>query len=178
MGYGDGVLGCTTEGGQITIINGWNLYAGSRASNPFDAPTRWALRISQQNPSAAPHLPRHHGSQLNYVLAELVVANIGRNAFGTGPAVCPRSQNTSAYVQVTGRAAEIRQALLNRVRRMVYVSGQSRDRTGDLRIFSPSLYQLSYLSPEDGRGRRFNLSQPVQSVNHSYREVSYPVTRL
>jgi hypothetical protein len=26
------------------------------------------------------------------------------------------------------------------------VSGQSRDRTGDLRIFSPSLYQLSYLS--------------------------------
>ena len=25
-------------------------------------------------------------------------------------------------------------------------SGQSRDRTGDLRIFSPSLYQLSYLS--------------------------------
>jgi hypothetical protein len=27
-----------------------------------------------------------------------------------------------------------------------YFSGQSRDRTGDLRIFSPSLYQLSYLS--------------------------------
>ena len=26
------------------------------------------------------------------------------------------------------------------------LSGQSRDRTGDLRIFSPSLYQLSYLS--------------------------------
>jgi hypothetical protein len=25
-------------------------------------------------------------------------------------------------------------------------NGQSRDRTGDLRIFSPSLYQLSYLS--------------------------------
>src|SRR4051794_27322247 len=27
-----------------------------------------------------------------------------------------------------------------------FTSGQSRDRTGDLRIFSPSLYQLSYLS--------------------------------
>src|SRR5262249_15143922 len=27
-----------------------------------------------------------------------------------------------------------------------FPSGQSRDRTGDLRIFSPSLYQLSYLS--------------------------------
>src|SRR5262245_19861978 len=27
-----------------------------------------------------------------------------------------------------------------------FSSGQSRDRTGDLRIFSPSLYQLSYLS--------------------------------
>ena len=28
----------------------------------------------------------------------------------------------------------------------VRLIGQSRDRTGDLRIFSPSLYQLSYLS--------------------------------
>src|SRR5262245_35520664 len=27
-----------------------------------------------------------------------------------------------------------------------WLSGQSRDRTGELRIFSPSLYQLSYLS--------------------------------
>jgi hypothetical protein len=30
--------------------------------------------------------------------------------------------------------------------RPFFSSGQSRDRTGDLRIFSPSLYQLSYLS--------------------------------
>ena len=30
------------------------------------------------------------------------------------------------------------------------ISGQSRDRTGDLRIFSPSLYQLSYLSIAKG----------------------------
>jgi hypothetical protein len=28
-GYSDGVLGCTTDGGQITIINGWNFYDGS-----------------------------------------------------------------------------------------------------------------------------------------------------
>jgi hypothetical protein len=28
-GYADGVLGCTTDIGQITIINGWNFYAGS-----------------------------------------------------------------------------------------------------------------------------------------------------
>jgi hypothetical protein len=28
-GYADGVLGCTTDGGQITLINGWNFYAGS-----------------------------------------------------------------------------------------------------------------------------------------------------
>jgi hypothetical protein len=28
-GYADGVLGCTTAAGQITIINGWNFYAGS-----------------------------------------------------------------------------------------------------------------------------------------------------
>jgi hypothetical protein len=27
-GYADGVLGCTTDAGQITIINGWNFYAG------------------------------------------------------------------------------------------------------------------------------------------------------
>jgi hypothetical protein len=31
-GYGDGVLGCTTDAGQITIINGWNFYAGSDAT--------------------------------------------------------------------------------------------------------------------------------------------------
>lgn len=34
----------------------------------------------------------------------------------------------------------------NPSRDQVFRSGQSRDRTGDLRIFSPSLYQLSYLS--------------------------------
>jgi hypothetical protein len=28
-GYADGVLGCTTDAGQITIITGWNFYAGS-----------------------------------------------------------------------------------------------------------------------------------------------------
>jgi hypothetical protein len=28
-GYANGVLGCTTDAGQITIINGWNFYAGS-----------------------------------------------------------------------------------------------------------------------------------------------------
>jgi hypothetical protein len=28
-GYADGVLGCTTDAGQITVISGWNFYAGS-----------------------------------------------------------------------------------------------------------------------------------------------------
>jgi hypothetical protein len=28
-GFADGVLGCTTDAGQITIISGWNFYAGS-----------------------------------------------------------------------------------------------------------------------------------------------------
>lgn len=31
-GYADGVLGCTTDSGQITIIQGWDYYAGSDAS--------------------------------------------------------------------------------------------------------------------------------------------------
>ncbi len=31
-GYADGVLGCTTDGGQITIIQGWNWYASATAS--------------------------------------------------------------------------------------------------------------------------------------------------
>jgi CSLREA domain-containing protein len=31
-GSADGVLGCTTDAGQITIINGWNFYAGSDAT--------------------------------------------------------------------------------------------------------------------------------------------------
>jgi hypothetical protein len=45
--------------------------------------------------------------------------------------------------------------------RRFYISGQSRDRTGDLRIFSPSLYQLSYLS------FAINLGQPLGAVNRS-----------
>src|SRR5438105_2207172 len=31
-GYADGVLGCTTDAGQITLIQGWNFYAGSDAA--------------------------------------------------------------------------------------------------------------------------------------------------
>jgi hypothetical protein len=31
-GSADGVLGCTTDAGQITVINGWNFYAGSDGS--------------------------------------------------------------------------------------------------------------------------------------------------
>jgi probable HAF family extracellular repeat protein len=31
-GYADGVLGCTTDAGQITLIAGWNFYAGSDAT--------------------------------------------------------------------------------------------------------------------------------------------------
>jgi hypothetical protein len=31
-GFADGVLGCTTDAGQITIISGWNFYAGSDAT--------------------------------------------------------------------------------------------------------------------------------------------------
>jgi hypothetical protein len=31
-GYADGVLGCTTDAGQITIINGWNFYPASDAT--------------------------------------------------------------------------------------------------------------------------------------------------
>jgi hypothetical protein len=31
-GYADGVLGCTTDAGQITIIDGWDFYAGSDAA--------------------------------------------------------------------------------------------------------------------------------------------------
>src|SRR5260370_32243065 len=31
-GYADGVLGCTTDAGQITFITGWNFYASKDAS--------------------------------------------------------------------------------------------------------------------------------------------------
>jgi hypothetical protein len=30
-GYADGVLGCTTDAGEITLIQGWNWYAASDA---------------------------------------------------------------------------------------------------------------------------------------------------
>ncbi|MFL5244940.1 MAG: PxKF domain-containing protein [Gemmataceae bacterium] len=42
-GYADGVLGCTTDSGEITLIKGWNWYAGSAATgiaaNQFDFET-------------------------------------------------------------------------------------------------------------------------------------------
>jgi predicted outer membrane repeat protein len=42
-GYADGVLGCTTDAGEITIISGWDFYAGSNAtaiaSGQFDFQT-------------------------------------------------------------------------------------------------------------------------------------------
>ena len=46
-----------------------------------------------------------------------------------------------------------------------FCCGQSRDRTGDLRIFSPSLYQLSYLSPFTSSYSRplFGTFQPLRA---------------
>jgi hypothetical protein len=42
-GYAGGVLGCTTNGSQVTMVQGWNWYAGSDASgigsNQFDFET-------------------------------------------------------------------------------------------------------------------------------------------
>jgi hypothetical protein len=42
-GYADGVLGCTTETGEITLIQGWNWYAGAATAgiggNQFDFET-------------------------------------------------------------------------------------------------------------------------------------------
>jgi hypothetical protein len=38
-GYADGVLGCTTDDGQITIIAGWNFYAGSDPTQKVPAST-------------------------------------------------------------------------------------------------------------------------------------------
>jgi hypothetical protein len=42
-GYADGVLGCTTQAGEVTIVQGWNWYAGTDAtavgSNQYDFTT-------------------------------------------------------------------------------------------------------------------------------------------
>ena len=46
-------------------------------------------------------------------------------------------------------------------------SGQGRDRTGDTRIFSPLLYQLSYLSRTGGNQGGKNPPVPVQNVPYS-----------
>ena len=45
---------------------------------------------------------------------------------------------------ITGQPTSRKLPLIHKLH--LLQSGQSRDRTGDLRIFSPSLYQLSYLS--------------------------------
>ena len=60
------------------------------------------------------------------------------------------------------------------------VSGQSRDRTGDLRIFSPSLYQLSYLS--NGLSGQFKAigsgNQPVAQKGDGTSNLTGPVPFL
>ena len=55
-------------------------------------------------------------------------------------------RKTSAVLGISVRTPERREVSLNARFQMGSVSGQSRGRTGDLAIFSRSLYQLSYLS--------------------------------
>ena len=56
-------------------------------------------------------------------------------------------QAAHRLVQRAGAADALAQGKSRKSLRIAaFCSGQSRDRTGDLRIFSPSLYQLSYLS--------------------------------
>jgi hypothetical protein len=47
-GYAEGVLGCTTDAGQITIIQGWNFYAGSDASQITSAQYDFETVVSHE----------------------------------------------------------------------------------------------------------------------------------
>src|SRR5262249_46328259 len=76
------------------------------------------------------------------------------------------ARKTSALSRVSGRAVRLRQVRSTLAFGGICVTGQSRDRTGDLRIFSPSLYQLSYLSsfkPLYGKRRRPSTVSPWRS---------------
>ena len=54
----------------------------------------------------------------------------------------------------------------------VFAGGQERDRTADTRIFSPLLYQLSYLAVWNGRGAGIRTLDPVIK-SHLLYQLSY-----
>ena len=64
---------------------------------------------------------------------------------------------------------------------MIKFGGQGRDRTGDTRIFSPLLYQLSYLATdfgENGRSAGIRTLDPVIK-SHLLYQLSYaPIHRI
>ena len=65
---------------------------------------------------------------------------------------------------------------------LVLIGGKARNRTGDTRIFSPLLYQLSYLAgakegaAKEGRGLTSMGFQPRPSLPESVGAVSSPVS--
>ena len=59
----------------------------------------------------------------------------------------------------------------------VFAGGQERDRTADTRIFSPLLYQLSYLAVWNGRGAGIRTLDPVIK-SHLLYQLSYAPIHL
>src|SRR5262245_32264903 len=110
---------------------------------------------------------------------------VGRVLMGLGATVRGRSRTVPKRPNLLGgrqqtvkkRRKEMIQPMANSdiggcLRSRSYVrlpteNGQSRDRTGDLRIFSPSLYQLSYLSSNELRQLTFSLTTVLTTAKLS-----------
>ncbi|HEV2950414.1 MAG TPA: PxKF domain-containing protein, partial [Gemmataceae bacterium] len=138
--YSSGVLGCTTDAGQITIIAGWNFYAGASAtqigSAQFDFETvvihelGHALGLGHSANSASVMFATLNVGTANRALAvaDLNVPDTGTGACGLHAAPVPSvgadflgagpssgASTTISGYQDQGNSVSIKQAALNAV---------------------------------------------------------------
>src|SRR5262249_16857095 len=91
--HADGVFGCTTDAGEITIINGWNYYAGSDATQIGAAQYDFETVVTHELGHALGLGPSTHSTSVMY--ATLNAGSVNRS-LTTADLNVPDSDTTGA----------------------------------------------------------------------------------